>query len=139
MSIDEFRRKNRSAQPVNPVRSPSAAPTAPRVSDEFSFPAASRPATSTGEAVDLSFASGLLRDLRDAFDGSVAEAWKLSAEVEFSVGPHGSLVDVRVLRSSGVVSFDAAVLAAFKKVRARDFQPGASRERYLVTFRTTNE
>lgn len=137
MSIDEFRRRQGTAIP-------SAKPTPsraiiPKVSESFSVPSShGAPALSEGPA-DPGFASGLLRDLREAFVGAGIKAAGLSAEVGFLLAANGSLEAVRIRRSSGDAAFDAAVIAAFRDVRARGFSAEAVGKSYQVTFRIADE
>ena len=106
MSIEEFRRRQGAAIP-----SAKPAPSRvviPKVSESFSVPSNHGVPAVAGGPADPGFASGLLRDLREAFVGAGVNAAGLSAEVGFLLAADGSLEAVRIRRSSGNAAFDAA-------------------------------
>ncbi len=137
LTIEEFRRLHGTPSPVSPNRQASATPATARVSESFpvSTSSAARPTQSTNENPD--FTAGLLRDLRAAFVSAGISSSGLSTVVEFTFDEVGVFKTVRIVRSSGDATFDAAVLAAFAQVRARNFAPDATGQSYRVTFQTT--
>ena len=139
LTIDEFRQRHGPPSPTTTPRSAGAQPAVPRVSESFVPTAASVANSSATGADELAFTANLLRDLRAAFATAGPSTGGLSAVVEFAFSPAGVLHPVRIVRSSGDPTFDAAVLAAFARVRARGFPPEAAGQSYRVTFQLSGD
>lgn len=109
----------------------------PRVQE--SFPLAPGTSQSSGETAEASFGPNLLRDLKSVFVNSGIDRVGLITTIAFTLSADGRLSNLRLLRSSGDSGFDAAVLTAFGKVRARNFSPENIGKAYQVQFRSSDE
>lgn len=135
MSLAEFRQRHGNDTTAQRT---SRQPTAiPRVQESFQL--APGAGVVSGETADASFGPNLLRDLKSVFVNSGIDRTGLITTVEFTLSADGRLSNLRLLRSSGDGVFDAAVLTAFGKVRARNFAHDNIDKTYQVQFRSSNE
>ena len=77
-----------------------------------------------------------LTKLRDAHQKPAGLEDGLQVRVEFVLRADGTLGDVRVLSSSGDATFDASVVAAFRRVRGMGVPPASKVGVNQITFRT---
>lgn len=130
ISIDDFRRANGTS--VQSQRGLQQATT--RVDESFAFPSAGAMDVRSVDGA-MGFESMLLSDLRNAFAGSGVSGVGMIATVKFRLGADGQLLEPKILHSSGTAEFNAAVLAAFGRVRVRAFPRHALGRDYEVVFR----
>jgi TonB family protein len=139
-TISAHRRKNPGTA-TSPRSVPeTTVPSATRINmDEVLAPSGTSrtqtPATANPEQ-DANYWDLFLTKLRDAHQKPAGLEDGLQVRVEFVLRADGTLGDVRVLSSSGDATFDASVVAAFRRVRGLGVPPASKVGMNQITFRT---
>jgi TonB family protein len=133
ISYAEFQQLHGGAKPSTGPRT-----ALPRVSERFDMTSGTtgQRAAAVG-VVEQTFAEDLLNDLREAFAADAVFAQGLGADVEFSIRADGVITGLRIATSSGDRRFDAAVLEAFRRIRAKGFLKSDVGQSFVIHFKVS--